>query len=259
MDPSWVKTAFCVVATATATTASIPADRRPEHEHGKPPALFLAGDSTTAVDGGWGNGLLAPLVAPAWGVNLGLSGATTASFAAAGRWANVTEHLKEYAKAYDCYVTISFGHNDQKPENNVPFDVYQQNLINFANEVKSLGRKALLVSSLARRVFPSDPHNATDSLHNERLAALSAAEASGSTLVDLNAASLAYVDAIGRDAAWAYNWGDDRADMTHLNPHGEVVFGRMVADLVVRARPGLGRWVAPNETLSYAIWNNLPA
>lgn len=109
---SWAKTAFFVVGTAA---ASAPADRRPEYKHGRPPAFFLAGDSTTAVDGGWGNGLLAPLVEPARGVNFGLSGATTASFIAAGRWANVTGHLEEYAKAYDCYVTISVSEAERKP------------------------------------------------------------------------------------------------------------------------------------------------
>ncbi|KAI0424506.1 SGNH hydrolase-type esterase domain-containing protein [Xylaria sp. FL1042] len=248
-------------AVLTATATDIVASLSVNHGHGrgKAPAFFLAGDSTTAVDGGWGNGLLAPLIEPAWGVNFGLSGATTASFVAQGRWDNVTAYLKEYAAVYNCYVTISFGHNDQKPENGVPFDVYQQNLINFANEVKSLGGSALLVSSLTRRVFPDDPHNATDSLHNERLAAIQAAEVTNSTIIDLNAASLAYVDAIGRDAAWAYNWGDDMADMTHLNPWGEVVFGRMVADLIIRAKYELKRWITPNETLSYDIWNNLPA
>ncbi|KAI0101482.1 SGNH hydrolase-type esterase domain-containing protein [Nemania sp. FL0031] len=260
MGLSWIKAAAVfVAATATATPVNILVDRKPGHKHAKPPAFFLAGDSTTAVDGGWGNGLLAPLIEPAWGVNFGLSGATTVSFVAAGRWANVTQDLKQYAKEYDCYVTISFGHNDQKPENNVTFDVYQQNLINFANEVKSLGGTALLVSSLTRRVFPTDPHNATDSLHNERLAAIQAANVTGSPIIDLNAASLAYVDAIGRDAAWVYNWGDDRKDMTHLNPWGEVVFGRMVADLIIRAKPDLKHWITPNETLSYDIWNNIPA
>ncbi|GAP91871.1 putative carbohydrate esterase family 12 protein [Rosellinia necatrix] len=294
MSFSWTKAALFA---ATAVAASIPAGGRLAGREGKPPAFFLAGDSTTAVNGGWGDGLLAPLIEPAWGLNIGLSGATTASFVARGNWANVTSHLKEYAEEYDVYVTISFGHNDQKPENNVPFDTYQQNLINFANEVKSLGgtpvspldgardlpsyilagpltnkpprtrpgggawrkKHQLLVSSLTRRVFPSDPHNATDSLHNERLAAIAAAAATGSAVVDLNAASLAYVNAIGRDAAWAYNWGDDRKDTTHLNPWGEVVFGRMVADLVIRAEPGLEAWFTPNATLSEAIWNNLPA
>jgi hypothetical protein len=73
----------------------------------KPPAFFLAGDSTTAVDGGWGDGLLAPLISPAWGVNIGKSGATTVSFEAGGYWTNVTDHVRDYAKEYDVYVTIS--------------------------------------------------------------------------------------------------------------------------------------------------------
>ncbi|KAI0466023.1 SGNH hydrolase-type esterase domain-containing protein [Xylaria cf. heliscus] len=259
MGFSWIIRAAFLVGEAAA--ASIPANRgaRYGHQRAKAPAFFLAGDSTTAVDGGWGNGLLAPLIEPAWGLNVGLSGATTKSFVARGNWANVTTHLKENADAFDCYVTISFGHNDQKEGSGVTFEEYQQNLINFANEVKALGGTALLVSSLTRRVFPNDPHNATDSLHDQRLAAIAAASATGSPLVDLNAASLAYVDAIGRDASWAYNWGDDRKDTTHLNPWGEVVFGRMVADLIIRARPDLGLWITPNETLSDAIWNNQPA
>ncbi|TRX88175.1 hypothetical protein FHL15_010924 [Xylaria flabelliformis] len=250
------------------TAASIPIINRRVGEE-KPPAFFLAGDSTTAVDGGWGNGLLATLVQPAWGLNFGLSGATTKSFVDRGYWANVTTHLRENRDAFECFVTISDldschsveacvvgnARADSKDGNRE----YQQNLINFANEVKSLGGTALLVSSLTRRVFPDDPHNATDSLHDQRLAAIAAAKATESTIIDLNAASLAYVNAIGRDASWAYNWGDDKKDMTHLNPWGEVVFGRMVADLIIRAKPELESWIAPNETLSNAIWNNLPA
>lgn len=75
--------------------------------HRKPPAFFLAGDSTTAQNGGWGDGLLATLKSPAWGVNIGQSGATTASYVAAGNWTNITTHLKDYAEKYDSYVTIS--------------------------------------------------------------------------------------------------------------------------------------------------------
>lgn len=110
MGFSWIKTtlssAFCIATTTTA--ASLPVDH---HGPGraKTPAFFLAGDSTTALDGGWGNGLLNPLIRPAWGVNIGRSGATTASFIAAGHWTNVTTHLKNYANTYDCYVTISVG------------------------------------------------------------------------------------------------------------------------------------------------------
>ncbi|KAI2472483.1 carbohydrate esterase family 12 protein [Annulohypoxylon bovei var. microspora] len=225
----------------------------------KPAAFFLAGDSTTAPDGGWGDGFLATLKTPAWGVNIGKSGATTASFKAGGYWANVTQHLKDNVAKYDSYVTISFGHNDQKSTSGVTFEQYSQNLINFANEVKSLGGKPLLTSSLTRRVFPSgQDHNATDSLHDQRLAAIAAAKATGSTVIDLNEASLKYVDAIGKAAAQTYNYGDG-TDTTHLNPHGGVVFGRVVADLITRAEPCLEKYFTPNKTLSDLIWDNLPA
>ncbi|KAI0173256.1 carbohydrate esterase family 12 protein, partial [Hypoxylon sp. FL1284] len=224
----------------------------------KPPTFFLAGDSTTAVDGGWGDGLLATLKDPAWGVNIGKSGATTASFRAGGYWANVTQHLKDNVDKFDSYVTISFGHNDQKETSGVTFEQYQANLIEFANEVKDLGGIPLLTSSLTRRAFPKgQDHNATDSLHDQRLAAIEAAEETDSAIVDLNEASLAYVDTIGKQAAYEYNL--DPTDTTHLNEHGATVFGRMVADLIIRAEPCLESYFVPNETLSNAIWNNLPA
>lgn len=73
----------------------------------KPPAFFLAGDSTTAIDGGWGDGFLGTLKSPAWGINTGQSGATTLSYQQGGNWTNVTAHVEEYAKEFDTYVTIS--------------------------------------------------------------------------------------------------------------------------------------------------------
>ncbi|KAI4592149.1 hypothetical protein KJ359_011476 [Pestalotiopsis sp. 9143b] len=215
----------------------------------KPPAFFLAGDSTTAVGGGWGDGLLATLRSPAWGVNIGQSGATTVSFENGGNWTNVTTHVQDYAEEYDTYVTIS-------STSGVTFEEYQANLIKFAEDVKSLGGTPLLVSSLSRRVFTSE-HNATDSLHDQRLAAIYAANATGSPIIDLNAASLNYVDTIGEEAAHTYNLSPD--DNTHLNAWGQVVFGRMVSDLIVRALPELESWIVPNETLSNEIWSGIAA
>ncbi|KAM0808467.1 putative SGNH hydrolase-type esterase domain-containing protein [Seiridium cardinale] len=223
----------------------------------KHPAFFLAGDSTTAIDGGWGNGLLATLRNPAWGLNIGQSGATTVSYQQGGNWTNITAHVGAYATKYNTYVTISqFGHNDQKATSNVTFEEYQNNLIKFAEEVKSLGGTPLLVSSLSRRVFTSE-HNATDSLHDQRLAAICAANVTGSPIIDLNAASLNYVNTIGEDAAHTYNLSP--GDNTHLDAWGEVVFGRMVADLIVRALPRLDKWIVSNETLSNEIWNGIAA
>lgn len=108
-----------------------------------PPAFFLAGDSTTAVQssggGGWGNGFLSFLVSPAWGENLGHNGATTASFVDGGDWATVLGYVSDNRDEFDTYVTIQFGHNDQKPEKGISLEQFQTNLENLATEVKEAG------------------------------------------------------------------------------------------------------------------------
>jgi hypothetical protein len=76
---------------------------------GKIPAFFLAGDSTTKGDGGWGSGFLPTLLSPAWGINFAVQGTTTKSFVDNGYWANVTSYTAQYATANDVYVTISVG------------------------------------------------------------------------------------------------------------------------------------------------------
>jgi hypothetical protein len=76
----------------------------------KPAAFFLAGDSTTAVQsangGGWGNGFLSFLRSPAWGVNYGHNGATTASFVNGGDWGTVIGRVQNSTSEFDVYVTI---------------------------------------------------------------------------------------------------------------------------------------------------------
>jgi hypothetical protein len=76
----------------------------------KPPAFFLAGDSTTAVQaangGGWGNGFLSFLHCGGIGANYGHNGATTVSFVAGGDWKTVMGRVKESKGKYDAYVTI---------------------------------------------------------------------------------------------------------------------------------------------------------
>ncbi|KAI0017137.1 GDSL-like Lipase/Acylhydrolase [Xylariomycetidae sp. FL0641] len=230
------------------------------HNSTNPPAFFLAGDSTTAVQssngGGWGNGFLSFLVDPAWGVNLGHNGATTVSFVQGGDWANTLRYVQNNSKAFDVYVTIQFGHNDQKESANISLAQYQANLEDLALDVKQAGGTPFLVTPLTRRSFTSE-HNATDSLHEQRIATIAAANATGTAYLDLNRASLIYVDRIGNESAQAYNLNGD--DTTHLNDYGSLVFGRMVADLMLREKQSLRRWIRPNETLSFDLWHGKPA
>jgi hypothetical protein len=78
------------------------------HKHAaKPIYWLLAGDSTTATNGGWGDAFLSTTVASSSsGHNYGHSGASTRSFRAGGDWANVTRDIGTYKQDYRVYVTI---------------------------------------------------------------------------------------------------------------------------------------------------------
>ena len=76
----------------------------------KPPAFFLAGDSTTAIQsfngGGWGSGFLTTLQKGAFGINYGHNGATTVSFKEGGDWAAVLASVEQAKEDYYPFVTI---------------------------------------------------------------------------------------------------------------------------------------------------------
>lgn len=84
---------------------------RQECDSTKPPAFLLAGDSTVAVDGGWGDGFLTYPREGAIGTNFAKGGATTVSFVAGGYWASLTSELQERVSEYDVYVTIQVSNN----------------------------------------------------------------------------------------------------------------------------------------------------
>ncbi|KAF4873793.1 putative rhamnogalacturonan acetylesterase YesY [Colletotrichum siamense] len=230
--------------------AAPPAEKRAA----KPPAFYLAGDSTTAKQseggGGWGNGFLSFLKSPAKGTNYGVNGRTTVDYVSGGYWATVKKAVTDSVKDFDVFVTIQFGHNDQKPEKNISLDQYQANLGNLAKEIKALGATPILVTPLTRRSFSNGV--VTNNLANERERTIAAATETKTTYIDLNLNSRKFVQAIGEDKAHSYNLKAD--DNTHLNAEGSVVFGRLVADLVLQKETQLASYFNANKTLSDEIW-----
>lgn len=239
--------------------SSWPATRRP----GKPPFFLLSGDSTTAIGGGWGEGFLNhTLKAPASGIDYGHNGSTTVSFRAGGDWATVISQVKNHEANSSVYVTIQFGHNDQKPAANISLAQYSTNLGVFVDDVREAGGDPVLITSLTRRAFSGDPPRVVESLANERNATISVAKAKKAKIIDLNIASENYCNAIGPQASWRYNLlnATRQGDTTHLNEWGGTVFGRLVSDLLVEK---YGRvfeeWTVPNATLSALLDEGLPA
>ncbi|KAH7082656.1 SGNH hydrolase-type esterase domain-containing protein [Paraphoma chrysanthemicola] len=226
----------------------------------KPPAFFLAGDSTTAVQstggGGWGDGFLnTTLKNGATGKNFGHNGATTVSFRDGGDWANVIAAAKAASSKYSPYVTIQFGHNDQKPEKNISMALLTANLVKFVNEVRAVKATPILVTSLSRRRFSTSTGKINENLADVTAATKAAASQSGAKIIDLNAASTAYLNAIGPDNSATYNLAP--TDFTHLNAPGSRVFGTMVASLIDAAVPELKKYVVPVKAIADAIKNGV--
>ncbi|PCG91466.1 Esterase, SGNH hydrolase-type, subgroup [Penicillium occitanis (nom. inval.)] len=200
----------------------------------KPAAFFLAGDSTTAAQssggGGWGVGFLKTLTGGAIGTDLGYNGATTASFVAGGAWANVIDAVTRNKERYQPYVTIQFGHNDQKNTSGVTIANYTTNLATLATEVKTAGGIPILVTPLSRRNFNSSGLVIED-LAEQRNITIKVAESLEFDFIDLNEASTKYLDAIGQNDSATYN--RISSDYTHLNPTGSIVFGDMVSWLLL--------------------------
>jgi lysophospholipase L1-like esterase len=239
----------------------------------KPVYWLLAGDSTTAPDGGWGDAFLSTTVASkSSGHNWAKSGATTKSFRDGGYWNSVIKDVGTYKNDYRVYVTIQvqhflitlkrnadsqkFGHNDQKANSGVNLTQYATNLGTMAKEVAAAGATPILVTPLTRRTFSGG--KVVENLANETMKTLEVAKKDSRHHIDLNKASTAYVNALGQAAADKYNLSPD--DRTHLNAYGGVVFARIVSDLVVAAYPTEFKDVTvANATLSATINAGKPA
>jgi lysophospholipase L1-like esterase len=125
----------------------------------KPPFFILVGDSTTAPlqawkdgkppgGGGWGDGFLATLSPPAGGVNLGHNGQTTVSYRQKGFWTEVVREVEKRRGGNEVFVTVQFGHNDQKADKGISTAQFEANLEKMVKELREL--KAGVVSASAR-------------------------------------------------------------------------------------------------------------
>jgi len=247
---------FPVIITAVPTTR---ADLRRHTPN--PPAFWLAGDSTTAAlnagGGGWGLGFLRTVTNKAIGTDAGYDGDTTVSFVAQGAWGNIIDAVNRTKMYFDPYVTIQFGHNDQKASANISIAEYTSNLASMGQQVQAVGGTPILVTPISRRNFNSSGL-VTEDLAPQRAATIAAANSIGADYIDLNEASTVYLDAIGAADAATYN--RITGDFTHLNAVGSIVFGAMVSMLLMTTTSvgaKLEPYLKPNQGVEHAIQHSV--
>ena len=214
---------------------------------GGPVKIVLVGDSTVNAGGGWGKGFCDIVTSNVTCVNEALNGRSTKSFIDEGAWA------KALADKGDYYL-IQFGHNDQKPDasrHTDPETTYAEYVCRYIRETEAIGAVPVVVTSLSRRTYKDG--KLVEDLNAYAMAAKRVGMEENVTVIDLNGLSTKLLDGMtqeeadGFDAethpdAKAENAGKaaPKLDRTHLNAKGQAVFGRMVADQLVRTQVELG-------------------
>ncbi|MFE8583539.1 rhamnogalacturonan acetylesterase [Sphingomonas sp. NCPPB 2930] len=208
------------------------------------PTLFLLGDSTVTDQpaepaASWGQMLpafLTPTIAVA---NHAESGETLKSFLTELRLDKVLASARPGDVAM-----IQFGHNDQKAQWPQTYadaaTTYRAYLRTYIAELRRRGVTPILVTSPERRQWSADGH-IRPSLGDYPAAVRAVAAEAAVPVIDLNADSIRFYEALGKDRApLAFN--DQGRDATHHDNYGAWVLARDVAERM-RAIGSLGRFV----------------
>lgn len=161
--------------------------------------IVLVGDSTTAVQGGWGPAFCARHVTSFLTcTNLARGGRSTYNYRAEGSWALAQAEMRTpgYARTW---VLVQFGHNDQPGKPGRSTDLQREfpdNLRRYVREIRAAGAQPVLVTPLTRRQFTDGV--LIDDLAHWAEAVRSVAREMEVPLVDLHARSRAVVQALGR-------------------------------------------------------------
>jgi len=247
--------------------------------------IVLVGDSTTAVQGGWGPAFCARHVTSFLTcTNLARGGRSTYNYRAEGSWALAQAEMRTpgYARTW---VLVQFGHNDQPGKPGRSTDLQREfpdNLRRYVREIRAAGAQPVLVTPLTRRQFTDGV--LIDDLAPWAEAVRSVAREMEVPLVDLHARSRAVVQALGPVAAMplaqaaaapaqvsaalggktvgaapmagapaaqnnavAEPMGQAKVafDYTHLGPDGAALFATLVTEELARQVPSLRPLLIP--------------
>ena len=218
--------------------------------------VYLAGDSTVTdqKDEPWATwGMMIPAFFDQGTAvaNHAESGLALSSFVAQNRLAKILSTMK----AGD-YVMIQFGHNDQKetgPEAGADKG-YSKRLAAFIDEVKAKGAHPVVVTPVERRRFRDGKPYGT--LQDYAAAAKKVAAEKGVPVIDLNAMSLKFYEALGEEGSkkafvhYPANTVPDQPqalkDDTHHNPYGGFELAKCVVQGIKESVPELAGRLRPN-------------
>lgn len=194
---------MCTALSAQAAAgAAVPASTVPVSATSTTPLaaskIVLVGDSTTAVQGGWGPSFCAQHVTSFLScLNLARGGRSTSNYRAEGSWEIALKELRSGGYR-QVVVLIQFGHNDQPGKPGRSTDLATEspaNLRRYVNEARAAGALPVLVTPLTRRQF--ERGQLIDDLAPWAAATRAVARELQVPLIDLHARSRALVQGMG--------------------------------------------------------------
>lgn len=203
--------------------------------------VYLAGNSTVVDQddepwAAWGQ-MIPRFFKPGVAIsNHAESGLTLGSFMGSKRLDKVMSTIKP-----GDYLFIEFGHNDQKEKgpNDGPYKSYTERFKTFISRAREKGAIPVIVTSTSRRSFDADGKT-VNTLGDYPAAARKVAEDEKVALIDLNAMTAKFYDAMGVEPSkkafvhYPANTfpGQDKAleDNTHFNPYGAYELAKCIVE-----------------------------
>ncbi|WP_421850543.1 rhamnogalacturonan acetylesterase [Novosphingobium sp.] len=236
-----------------------------------PIKIILVGDSTTAVQTGWGGAFCGQHVTQYVScVDMGRGGRSTKTYRNEGHWALALNEAGTNGYAAR-YVLIEMGHNDKSTNPAIGTDLqaeFPANLVQMIREVRDRGAIPVLVTPLARRYFANG--KLSDSLTPWADAVRQVASQTNSPVIDLNSKSAQLFAQMGpvkslefenraptaaeraaaaKGTTLPARVGDSKAgnqaDYIHLNEAGAGQVSSLVAKLLGERVPALQSYVFP--------------
>lgn len=205
------------------------------------PTIYIAGDSTSTDQprepyNSWGQMLprfFKPEIAVA---NHGESGESLKSFIGEGRLKKLNTLMKK-----GDWLFIQMGHNDQKEkgEGVGAFTTYKASLKQLIAAAREHGATPVVITSMNRLTFDADG-KITNSLGDYPDAVRQTAKEEGVAVIDLNAMSKPFYEALGPVKAHVAFAG---SDTTHHSDYGSYEFAKMVVQGIKNADLPLVRYL----------------
>lgn len=226
--------------------------------------IFLIGDSTMTNQAvippsplrGWGQMLPLYFQDGVRVENHAMSGRSSRSFMAEGRWKTVLDRLK----AGD-HVIIQFGHNDQKSKDpkrfTKPFGEFQDNLRRYVKETREHQARPILVTPVSRAVWDAEG-NFLDTHGDYPKAVLQVAAGDKVPVLDLETKTRELILQLGQERAKSLfanaapgdfaNLPKGRSDGSHFNASGACRVCDFAVQEMMTAVPDLAKWLRAGAT-----------